>query len=30
MPDPMTLLLLTLFGYTGLPTLLARTGFCRC
>ncbi|MFB5082969.1 polysaccharide deacetylase family protein [Symbiobacterium thermophilum] len=29
MPDPMTLLLLTLFGYTGLPTLLARTGFHR-
>jgi len=25
----MTLLLLTLFGYTGVPTLLARTGFSR-
>lgn len=29
MPDPMTLLLLTLFGYTGVPTLLARKGFSR-
>lgn len=29
MPDSLTLLLMTLFGYVGLPTLLARTGFSR-
>lgn len=29
MSDPLTPLLLTLFGYAGLPTLLARTGFSR-